>query len=154
VAPDTYQPNVRLEAIDSAACATAHHCAEQDWSLRFVVQDDEYGLFAARMTLLGGGDESRGQRLFWWRENHVIGSRDPVRVGAVVSCCTLAVNLEAEDMAANQVSLLGAQAEVGMNWRIVIGVSVGVGILVVILIGVFGTCLYRKKYHGVPQDGL
>jgi hypothetical protein len=147
VAPDIDQPNVRLEAAESAACTTAHHCAEQDWTLRFVVQDDGAGLFATRLS---GGDG----RLFWWRENHMVGGRDAVRVGAIVSCCTLAVSLEAEDMAANQVSLLGAQPEVGMNWRIVIGVSVGVGVLVVILIGVFGTCLYRKKYHGVPQDGL
>jgi hypothetical protein len=65
------------------------------------------------------------------------------------------VSLAAEDMAANQLVAVESQAAGdGMNWKIVVGVSVGVGVLVIIVMAVFGTCLYRKKYHNVPQDGL
>lgn len=152
MSPDALPPNVRTETTDTAGCHAVNHCSERDWSVRFAVQDEGLGLFAARVTALGGS--GGGSPLLWWRENHAVGSREPVRVGAVVSCCTLAVSLEVEDMAANQMRAEEALPEAGMNWRIVVGVSVGVGVLVVILVGVFGTCLYRKKYHNVPQDGL
>ena len=150
VTPDTVAPNFRVESVEAASCKTAQHCSDQEWTVRFAVQDDEYGLYNVRM--IGEGWSSR---LFWWRENHVVGSRDPIRVGAVVSCCTLAVTLEMEDMAANRMTALAAQSdEAKINMMIVIGVCVGVGVLVVIVMAVCGTCLYKKKYHGVPQDGL
>jgi hypothetical protein len=152
VSPDIIPPNIRVESVDASLCRTARTCSDQDWIVWFSAQDDQLGLYALRLSLPVG---SAADRFYWWRDNHVIGSRDPVYVGAALSCCIQAVSLAAEDMAANQLVAVESQAAGGgMNWRIVVGVSVGVGVLVLIVMAVFGTCLYRKKYHNVPQDGL
>jgi hypothetical protein len=148
-------PNILTESVDGAtACPEARACSQQNWHVSFLVEDEQLGLYSLRLTATGGSGAGAADLLYWWRENHVVGSRDPVRVGATMSCCITAVSLEAEDMAANQLVAVEVQAGGGMSWPIVIGVSVGVGVLVIIVMAVFGTCLYKKKYHGVPQEGL
>jgi len=151
VSPDTLPPSIRVESVDGSACRAARTCGDHDWIVWFSARDDQLGLYALRLVVPAG---KAGERFHWWRDNHVIGSRDTVYVGAALSCCIEAVSLEAEDIAANQLVAVETQEGGGTNWKIVVGVSVGVGVLVVIVMGVFGTCLYRKKYHNVPQDGL
>ena len=146
IPPDTILPRVATQSVENN-CRPDSSCSQQTWRARFKVQDDNSGLYRVSVK------DSNNNTPFWWKEYHPIGGREEVDVEALVSCCSTGVSLEVEDVEDN---LLVAYENLSdftepSNLNIIIGISVGVGLLVLVALIALGAFFYRRKYQSVSQ---
>ncbi|XP_023343637.1 putative uncharacterized protein DDB_G0282133 isoform X2 [Eurytemora carolleeae] len=146
IPPDTILPRVATQSVENN-CRPDSSCSQQTWRARFKVQDDNSGLYRVSVK------DSNNNAPFWWKEYHPIGGREEVDVEALVSCCSTGVSLEVEDVEDN---LLVAYENLSdftepSNLNIIIGISVGVGLLVLVALIALGAFFYRRKYQSVSQ---
>ena len=146
IPPDTILPRIATQSVENN-CRTDSSCSQQTWRARFKVQDENSGLYRVSVK------DNNNNTPFWWKEYHPIGGREEVDVEAIVSCCSTGVSLEVEDVEDN---LLVAYENLSdftepSNLNIIIGISVGVGLLVLVALIALGAFFYRRKYQSVSQ---
>ena len=146
IPPDTILPRVATQSVENN-CRPDSSCSQQTWRARFKVQDDNSGLYRVSVK------DSNNNTPFWWKEYHPIGGREEVDVEALVSCCSTGVSLEVEDVEDNFLVAYENLSDFTepSNLNIIIGISVGVGLLVLVALIALGAFFYRRKYQSVSQ---